>query len=63
MALKEWHVSHSRNVPGTIDTLKARLSVLDCKEEDEGLTDNEVAELHGITSDIHSLSRVNTSIY
>ncbi|MCI77988.1 endonuclease/exonuclease/phosphatase family protein, partial [Trifolium medium] len=40
----------------------ARLSVLDCKGEDEGLTGDEVAELHGTTSDIHSLFRVNTSI-
>jgi len=61
MALKDWHVSHSKNVPSKIDSLKARLSVCDCKGEDEVLTADEVAELHG-TLDIHSLSRVNTSI-
>ncbi|MCH84006.1 endonuclease/exonuclease/phosphatase family protein [Trifolium medium] len=62
VALKEWHVSHSRYILGKIDSLKARLAVLDDKGEDEVLTDDEVAELHGITSDIHSPSRVNTSI-
>ncbi|GAU22999.1 hypothetical protein TSUD_98280 [Trifolium subterraneum] len=50
------------NVPGRIDSLKDRLSVLDCKGEEEGLTVGEVLELHGITSDIHSLTRMNTSI-
>ncbi|MCI29977.1 cysteine-rich receptor-like protein kinase, partial [Trifolium medium] len=62
MALKEWHGSHVRNIPGRIDNLKARLSVLDGRGEEEMLNDDEVAELRGITSDIHSLSRVNTSI-
>ncbi|MCI92514.1 endonuclease/exonuclease/phosphatase family protein, partial [Trifolium medium] len=41
IALKEWHVSHSRNVPGRLDSLKARLSMLDRKGEDTGLTDDE----------------------
>ncbi|MCI78282.1 hypothetical protein A2U01_0099552, partial [Trifolium medium] len=35
--VEKWHVSHSRNVPDRIDSLKARLSVLDCKGEDAGL--------------------------
>ncbi|GAU47312.1 hypothetical protein TSUD_283800 [Trifolium subterraneum] len=61
-ALKEWHISHSRNVPDKIDSLKARLSVMDCKGEEEGLNESEVLELHGITSDIYSLTRMNTSI-
>ncbi|MCI14789.1 endonuclease/exonuclease/phosphatase family protein [Trifolium medium] len=62
MALKEWHDSHVRNLPGRIDNLKARLSVLDGRVEEEVSTADEVAELRGITSDIHSLSHVNTSI-
>jgi len=62
MALEEWNVSHPENVPSKIDSLKACLSVLDCKGVNEVLTVGEVAELHGITLDIHSLSRVNTNI-
>ncbi|MCI20115.1 endonuclease/exonuclease/phosphatase family protein, partial [Trifolium medium] len=50
------------NIPGRIDNLKARLSVLYGRGEEEVLNDDEVAELRGITSDIHSLSCVNTSI-
>ncbi|MCI12924.1 cysteine-rich receptor-like protein kinase [Trifolium medium] len=62
LALKEWDDSHSSNVTGKIDSLKSRLSALDCKAEEEVLSEEEVAEMHGITSDIHSLSRINTSI-
>ncbi|MCI49160.1 endonuclease/exonuclease/phosphatase family protein, partial [Trifolium medium] len=58
MALKEWYGSHARNIPGRIDNVKVRLSVLDGRGEDGVLSDDEVAELRGITSDIHSLSRV-----
>ncbi|KEH29079.1 hypothetical protein MTR_4g021890 [Medicago truncatula] len=34
----------------------------DCKGEDEVLTVDEIEEMHGITSNIHSLSHINTSI-
>jgi len=61
-ALKEWHLSHSKNIPAKLDSLKARLSVLDGKGEDERLSEVEIEELHGITHELHSLSRVNTSI-
>jgi hypothetical protein len=61
-ALKEWHVSHTHNFPEKIASLKARLAALDGKGEEEELSEDEIVELHGITSDIHSLSRLNTSI-
>lgn len=38
------------------------MTVLDGKGESEELTEHECAELHGISSDIHSFSRLNTSI-
>ncbi|MCH88301.1 cysteine-rich receptor-like protein kinase, partial [Trifolium medium] len=62
LALKEWHVSPTQNVPSRIESLKVRLSALDSKGEDTMLSDEEIQELHGITSDIHSLSCMNASI-
>jgi hypothetical protein len=61
-ALKEWHVAHSQNLPGRIDSLKARLSVLDAKGEAEALSEADLEDFHGISSDIHSLSQLNASI-
>ncbi|MCI30732.1 endonuclease/exonuclease/phosphatase family protein, partial [Trifolium medium] len=62
LALKEWHVAHTQNLPSRIDSLKVRLSDLEGKGEDTVLSDVELVELHGITSDIQSLSRLNASI-
>ncbi|MCI94880.1 endonuclease/exonuclease/phosphatase family protein, partial [Trifolium medium] len=53
LALKEWHASHTQNVPSRIESLKVRLAALDSKGEDLVLSDEEVQELHEITSDIH----------
>jgi len=41
-ALKEWHLSHSDNIPSKLDTLKARLSWLDSRGEDELLSPVEI---------------------
>jgi hypothetical protein len=38
------------------------LADLDSKGEDEGLLEDEITELHDVTSAIHSLSRMQTSI-
>ncbi|GAU42656.1 hypothetical protein TSUD_398610 [Trifolium subterraneum] len=61
-ALKEWHKAHVQNLPSRIDSLKYRVSELDQKGEEEVLSGDEVAELHGATADIHSLSRLHASI-
>jgi hypothetical protein len=61
-ALKDWHAAHAQNLPSKIDSLKERLSALDAKGEEEALSEAEIEDLHGITSDIHSLSRLNASI-
>ncbi|MCH96939.1 endonuclease/exonuclease/phosphatase family protein [Trifolium medium] len=45
-----------------MESLKVRLSALDQKGEEEVLFEAELAKLHGVTSDIHSLSRMNASI-
>ncbi|WJX25077.1 hypothetical protein P8452_14152 [Trifolium repens] len=61
-ALKDWHSVHAQNLPSQIDSKNVRLAVLDQKGEDEDLSEAELAELHGVTSDIHALSRLHASI-
>jgi hypothetical protein len=61
-ALKEWHAAHAQNLSSRIDSLKVRLSALDLKGEQDTLSEAEVEELHGVTTDIHSLSRLQASI-
>lgn len=62
VVLKDWHVSNTQNLPAKIDSLKNRQAALDNKGEEEDLSEAELSELHGISTDIHSLSRLNTSI-
>jgi len=62
VALKDWHASHTHNLTTKIDGLKNRQAVLDGKGEETALSEEELEELHGISTDIHSLSRLNTSI-
>ncbi|GAU37762.1 hypothetical protein TSUD_102790 [Trifolium subterraneum] len=61
-ALKDWHSAHTQNLPSRIDSLKNHLSILDQKGEEETLTEVELVELHGVTADIHSLSRLHASV-
>jgi hypothetical protein len=61
-ALKDWHVAHAHNLSSRIDSLKARLSALDLKGEEDILSESELEEMHGVTTDIHSLSRLQASI-
>ncbi|PNX60194.1 cysteine-rich receptor-like protein kinase, partial [Trifolium pratense] len=60
--LKDWHSSHTQNLPSRIESLKDRLAVLDDKGGEEVLSESELAELRGVSLDIHSLSRLNASI-
>jgi hypothetical protein len=61
-ALKDWHKAHAQNLPSRIESKKARLAALDLKGEEEDLSEVELAEFSGITSNIHSLSRLQASI-
>lgn len=60
-ALKERHVTHSKDLSGKIKILRERQAELDGKGESEALSAAEIEELHAVSSDIHSLSRANTS--
>jgi len=55
-------VSNTLNLSAKIIALKERQGAIDGKGEDEALTDEEMLELHDISLNIHSLSRLNTSI-
>ncbi|KAK2392457.1 hypothetical protein QL285_065815 [Trifolium repens] len=61
-ALKEWHAAHAQNLSSRIDSLKLRLSSLDLKGEEDSLSEADLAEMHGVSADIHSLSRLQASI-
>ena len=55
-------MSNIHNLSGRISNLKEKQAALDGKGEEEDLSEEELTKLHGISSDIHSLSRLNTSI-
>lgn len=50
-------------MPAKIVSLKNRQAVLNSKGEEAELSEEEIVEIHGISTDIHSLSRLNISIY
>jgi hypothetical protein len=62
VALKEWHQRHSQNIPSKILLLKDKITTFDLKGESAVLVDDEVDELHGLSEDLFSLSRINNSI-
>jgi len=53
---------HANNIPGKIETLKKQQLELDDKGEVYRLSTEELNELREVTQNLHSLSRVNTSI-
>jgi len=62
MALQEWHHKNTLNIPGKILTVKNRIFILDEKGDNSLLRDVEVEELHGLSAELHSLSRMHSSI-
>jgi len=61
-ALKDWHTTHTKNLQGMINSLISHIDVLELRGEVNVLSEVEVAELHTMTNDLHSLSRTNASI-
>lgn len=49
-ALREWHQTHTQNVPGKINSIKCRTTELDEKGEISMLGDDEVEELHSLSA-------------
>jgi len=58
---REWHSCHTNNLQSKIDALKFLLSVLNYRGEDV-LSDIDIEEMHSITSDIRSPSRIHIGI-
>ncbi|MCI80568.1 endonuclease/exonuclease/phosphatase family protein, partial [Trifolium medium] len=46
LALKEWHIAHTQNLPSRIESLRNRLTVLDEKGGEGDLSEAELVELH-----------------
>jgi len=61
-SLKEWHLQHSQNLDGKITTIKNRILILDSKGELSELHDDEIAELHDLSLNLHSLAQAHNSI-
>ena len=61
-SLREWHQRHSQNLVGKCKTVQERMSILDVKGETTALDEEEVIELHDLSVNLHSLSRVQTNI-
>jgi len=60
--LKEWHQNHSQNLESMCGLLKERMSILDIKGETTALAEEEVVEIHDLAINLHSLSRIQTSV-
>jgi len=61
-ALKEWHSNHTNNLPGKIALVKDRIAVLDDRGVVASLGMEEVEELHRLIDNLHSLSRIHSSM-
>jgi len=49
-SLKVWHQSHTQNLDGKINLAKERISRLDVKAEEQDLAEEEVGEIHALSS-------------
>ena len=62
LALKDWHLRHSRNLLAKIQSLQDKITLFDLKGETVDLLEGEIEEYHGLTEDLFSLSRTHSSI-
>jgi hypothetical protein len=62
VTLWEWHQNHTHNILGKILNVRDCISMLDDKEEISSLGEEEVEELHSLSVELHSLSRIHSSI-
>jgi len=61
-SLKEWHHNHSQNLVSRCGLLKERMSTLDIKGETFVLDEEEIIEIHDLSVNLHSLSRIQTNV-
>jgi len=62
-ALRNWHVAHAHNLSAQIGMLKEKMAMLDDRGEFEELSVDECNELYEVSANLHSLSRLESSIY
>jgi len=60
--LNTWHQNHTQNLEGRLSNVQDRIAFLDAKGEDDDLLHEEIEELHSLSANFHSLSRINTSM-
>jgi len=60
--LKLWHWSHTQNLECKIQSAKDCISMLDVKAEVHDLEEEEVGELHLLSAEVLSLSKLHASI-
>jgi len=61
-SLKEWHRQHFQNMRGRMTEVQHTMSALDIKAKSSALSDEEVAELHELSVNLHSMARLQNSI-
>jgi len=61
-SLKVWHHNHTKKLEGRIIELQDRLASLDSKGEEFDLEVDKIEELHSISANLFSLSKINTSM-
>jgi len=59
---KLWHQSHTQNLEGKIQSVKDRISCLDVKAEDHDLEEEELKEIHLLSAEVLSLSKLHAGI-
>ena len=62
LSLKDWHQRHSQNMEGKISSVKNHIFFFDSKAETSKLLEEEVNEIHELSVNLHSLSRVQCSM-
>jgi len=62
LSLKEWHQQHTQNLNGKMVLVKNHISFLEEKGEMSVLPDDDIAELHDLSINLHSLARAQASL-
>jgi len=60
--LKDRHQNHLKNIAGKILDVKNKISFLDTKGEEGELWEEGAKEMHELSVELHSISRVHTSM-
>jgi len=62
LKLIKGNLNHTQNLEGCLSNVQDRIAFLDAKGEDNDLLPEEIEELHSLSANFHSLSRINTNM-